>query len=135
MGCNKNMGVRGNWIYFAVLIVVIGVIIIGLYVFRSYYSSSIQAGEENIDVSIRIQGKKMFPDTLRVTQGSNVTLKITSDVEAVLHIHGAYNIEISLTPNRISNATFKAIYPGRHIIALHIDHDELEVGALEVIPR
>ncbi len=129
------MRVRGSWVYFAVLIIVIGVIVIGLYIFRTYYSGSIQTHEENVEVSIRIESKKMFPDTIRVAQGSNVTLKITSDVDAILHIHGAYNIEINLTADRISNVTFKAVYPGRAIIALHLDHDEIEVGVLEVIPR
>jgi len=121
--------------FLIVIPIIIIIIIIGAYlIYNTYLIQTPAPGEVFVDVTI--EGGKMTPSVIKVIQGSNVTLRIVSkDVEGVFHIHGGYNLEVKITKNTPAVISFKAAYPGRATIALHLDEKELELGVLEVTPR
>jgi hypothetical protein len=74
---------------------------------------------------------------LRVTQGDDVRLRVTSDTPTVLHLHG-YDIEKKVVPGEVTEFQFKARAAGRFSLSIHghgssHHHDPLLV--LEVHPR
>jgi hypothetical protein len=62
----------------------------------------------------RIQGA----DTLKVRQGEQVDVRITSDRPIVLHLHG-YEIETKVAPPQPALMSFKADVPGRFPVHEH----------------
>jgi hypothetical protein len=47
----------------------------------------------------------------KVAQGSQVTLRVTSDVKDEIHVHG-YDLKLDLTPGQSADLTFLARIPG-----------------------
>lgn len=72
------------------------------------------------------------PDTIRVRQGEDVLLSVTSDHADELHVHG-YDLHGKLLPGQPLELRFKAEHSGRFDIELH--HNDLALGALEVMPQ
>ncbi len=54
----------------------------------------------------------------QVPLGSTVTLEVTSDVDAVLHVHG-YEEELELTAGETTEKTFKASMTGAFEVETH----------------
>ena len=81
-----------------------------------------------------VEGKKLVsgPQTINVTEGDNVTIKITSDQEEELHIHG-YDSSVDLQKDIQAHLSFTANITGRFIYEL--EKSETEIGALEVLPK
>lgn len=69
---------------------------------------------------------------IRVRQGDEVALTITSDKADELHLHG-YDRHAHLAANTPSTLRLKAQRTGRFPFELHKSH--LELGTLEVHPR
>lgn len=69
---------------------------------------------------------------LRVQQGDEVTLHVTTDSADEFHLHG-YNLLVKLRPNETATLHFIAKLSGRFTYELH--KSDLELGALEVYPR
>jgi heme/copper-type cytochrome/quinol oxidase subunit 2 len=79
------------------------------------------------------QGKRISgPAVLKVQQGDDVVLQVTTDTADELHLHG-YNLLVKLLPNRAATLHFTAKLTGRFTYELH--KSDLELGALEVYPR
>jgi hypothetical protein len=76
--------------------------------------------------------KRSGPDVMQVSAGDDVILRITSDKADVLHVHG-YDLHARLEPGVPAVLHFKADRSGRFTLELH--HSNLELGALEVLPR
>jgi hypothetical protein len=72
------------------------------------------------------------PAILKVHQGDDVTLRITTDSAEEFHLHG-YNLHAQLTPERTATLRFTAKLTGRFTYELH--RSGLELGALEVYPQ
>jgi hypothetical protein len=72
------------------------------------------------------------PAILKVHQGDDVTLRITTDSAEEFHLHG-YNLHAQLTPERTATLRFAAKLTGRFVYELH--RSGLELGALEVYPQ
>ena len=81
-----------------------------------------------------IQGKKLVsgPATIKVTQGDEVTIKITSDESEEFHVH-AYDNSVELEPNKEATLTFTAKLSGR--FPFELENSKTEIGALEVQPK
>lgn len=71
-------------------------------------------------------------ETIRVNQGSTVTLVFTSDHADELHLHG-YDRTLKLAAKVPAELTFVAEHSGRFEFELHHQHRSL--GVLEVLPR
>lgn len=78
---------------------------------------------------------------LRVTKGSAVQLRLTSDTDGVIHLHG-YRLETKVTPGDTSELSFKAHATGRYRIEWHPaggdkqgNHHGPPLATLEVRPR
>lgn len=67
----------------------------------------------------------------KVTQGDEVTIRITSDVADELHVH-TYDLTADLVPGEPAELTFEAAIPGIHEVELEKRHQK--VLELEVAP-
>ena len=72
------------------------------------------------------------PSTLALTQGDLVVLRVRSDRDDELHVHG-YDLSLALSANQTGSLAFQADRSGRFDIELHQGGGE--IGALEVQPR
>ena len=76
------------------------------------------AGPEEVEIAVSLRDKQLAPRTIRVGQGDTVTLKIESDAQGSLHLHG-YDIEQEVTPGEVTDFVFVADAAGRYRIAFH----------------
>ena len=77
----------------------------------------------------------MTPSLVKVSQGDQVTLKITADMDAMLHIHG-YELAAMIAPGQTAELSFTANATGKFDIYLHESgQDAIALGSLEVYPR
>ena len=88
------------------------------------------------------------PPVLKVKQGDEVTLKVRSDKEGELHLHG-YDLDVGLVPGSVAELVFTANATGKFDFELHLAHGDEEeheeehekgeepinLGSLEVHPR
>jgi hypothetical protein len=72
------------------------------------------------------------PASLHVRQGEQVTLRIESNANDELHVHG-YDLKLAIKGGDPATLHFTASRSGRFGIELHKRHTEL--GALEVYPQ
>ncbi len=78
-------------------------------------------------------GKRISgPASFRVRQGEQVTLRIESDANDELHLHG-YDLKLAIRAGEPATLQFAASRSGRFGLELHKRHTEL--GALEVYPQ
>ena len=73
---------------------------------------------QDVEIEVSLQDKKLSPETLQVGQDDNVTLRIQSDAEGSLHLHG-YDIEKEVTPGEVAEFIFVADATGRYRLAFH----------------
>jgi hypothetical protein len=66
---------------------------------------------------------------VQVDVGSNVTIRITSDVAEGLHVHG-YDLKRDLTPGAPVELTFTADIPG--VFDVELEHAGLKIAELQV---
>ena len=91
------------------------------------------AGKGQVFDIVVQQGKRVSgPGVLKVQQGEDVTLHITTDSADEFHLHG-YNLLVQLRPHQTATLHFVAKLAGRFTYELH--KSDLELGALEVYPR
>jgi len=86
------------------------------------------------EFSIRISGSQPTDgvETMEVKQGDAVTIKLTSAVEAEVHLHG-YDFEVEIDPGGEQVITLTADVTGRFLI--EEEKTEAVLGYLEVAPR
>jgi heme/copper-type cytochrome/quinol oxidase subunit 2 len=89
-----------------------------------------QPQEQTFDLAI--QNGTMTPTEISVSEGNQVTFRITSDRPLEFHLHG-YDLEKEVEANQPAELAFDATTTGRFAIE---DHDtETELGTLLVQPR
>lgn len=71
-------------------------------------------------------------DIIKVEEGDEVTIYITSDEPEELHVHG-YDKSVELMPNQKSQLSFTADKTGRFIFEL--EKSGTDLGAIEVSPK
>lgn len=69
---------------------------------------------------------------LKVDQGDEVTLKITSDESEEFHVH-AYDVSVELVPDEQATLTFSAKISGR--FPFELEESKTELGVIEVQPK
>ena len=72
------------------------------------------------------------PVAMRVPEGEDVEIKVTSDRADEVHLHG-YDLHTELKANAPAALYFKATHTGRFDLELHKANQQL--GTLEVMPR
>jgi hypothetical protein len=84
-------------------------------------------------ITIEIAGGSVVGGVRRekVTQGDEVTLRVTSDVADELHVH-TYDVTADLEPGETVELTFPATIPGIHEVELEKRHQK--VLEIEVAP-
>lgn len=94
------------------------------------------AQPRSIDLLISNGALPADQQLVTVAQGDEVTLRLTSDKPAEVHLHG-YDIEEKLSPGIAVAQRFTAQATGRFPIELHGERhgDERVIGYLEVRPR
>ena len=88
-----------------------------------------------LEIPVEIFNGKINSD-ISITQGDQVNLKVTSDKDGVLHIHG-YDIKVDIFVDKTSSVEFVALATGSFKLALHEasddhgDHDHSSGGKKE----
>lgn len=93
------------------------------------------APESNVKTfELVIAGKKIVTglETLKVTQGDEVTIKITADENEEFHVH-AYDNSVELEKDKQAELSFVANLAGR--FSFELEKSKTELGALEVVPK
>ncbi len=113
---------------------VVGVVLVAI---AGFYMMSSSGGAVTApttkEFSLRVAQKALAegPRTLTVRQGDTVVIRITSDEEEELHMHG-YDRSVDLTPGIEATLTFVADASGRFVYEL--EKSKTVLGALEVLP-
>ncbi|MBI5621023.1 hypothetical protein HY949_04535 [Candidatus Gottesmanbacteria bacterium] len=83
---------------------------------------------------IIVKGKKIASnsDTMNVTEGDTVMMKITADEDEEFHLHG-YDKSVDLEKDKPTEFSLTANLTGRFIIEL--EKSKTDIGALEVSPK
>lgn len=92
--------------------------------------AAVVAAAQEFDFEIA-KGKVSGPPSLAVHQGQRVRIRVRSDREDELHLHG-YDLSAPLPAGEIVTLGFIADRGGRFELELH--HAQLQLGALEVQP-
>ena len=69
-------------------------------------------------VAVNFSGKQLTPETIRVTQGDNVTLNLETDRPGSFHVHG-YHLEKEAVVGEVTEFQFVADATGRFRITFH----------------
>lgn len=72
--------------------------------------------------------------SLSLTQGSTVELRLLSDRTGELHLHG-YDLELPVKAGEPALLSFSADHAGRFELELHSKAGHVDLGALEVQPQ
>lgn len=102
---------------------------------NSSSSASESAEEGNFKTfELVVRNRKLVsgPQTIQVTEGDNVDIRITVDEVEELHLHG-YDKAVELEKDKPADLKFNANLTGRFPYELEASHTEL--GALEVLPK
>ena len=116
------------------LLFLIGAIALLVGLFLIFKPQNQEADSNQKSFSLEIKDKKIVTGltTLKVSEGNNVTIKITNDETEEFHLHG-YDRSVDLVPNTETELTFTANLTGRFIFEL--ENSKTELGALEVQPK
>lgn len=87
---------------------------------------------QTFDLVVRSGHLTSGPSTIAVAKGDLVVLRVETDREDELHIHG-YDLSLRLHPRQTGSLAFQADRTGRFDVELH--HGGGEIAALEVQPR
>jgi heme/copper-type cytochrome/quinol oxidase subunit 2 len=83
-------------------------------------------------IDLAVEDGAMTPEEIEVGEGDRVRLRVTSDEQMEIHLHG-YDIEREITPGETATLSFEADLTGRFEIE---DHESEEVlGVIIVQPR
>ncbi len=88
--------------------------------------------EKTVDLVVRDGKLVSGSESLQVRQGDQVTLRIDSNFNDELHVHG-YDLKLRIKAGEPAVLHFAAARSGRFELELHRKHQQL--GALEVYPK
>lgn len=100
---------------------------------------------KELEILVKVSGKSMSPNIIKVKEGDLVTLKIEAEEEGGFHIH-TYDIEKDIESVEPTDLFFVADATGRFRITFHpleenedghhhAEKEEIDMGFLEVQPR
>jgi hypothetical protein len=93
---------------------------------------AVSAKPNILDIVVQRGRRISEPAVIKVHEGDEVTLHITTDRADELHLHG-YNLHVQVSPEKTAVLQFTAKLTGRFPYELH--KSELELGAVEVYPQ
>ena len=76
-------------------------------------------------IPVEIGAEQMSPETVRVSQGDTVTLKINSHQTGEFHLHG-YDLEQEVEADQVAEMLFVAAVTGRFRITFHRESEDHE---------
>ena len=85
-------------------------------------------------VELKVQHGRLVsgPELIKLTEGDKITLRVTSDTDDEMHLHG-YNLHLNLTAGQTGQLSLTANRSGRFEYELH--HAHAALGVIEVYPR
>jgi len=89
-------------------------------------------GRTTVELTVHHGRLVAGPAVIKLKQGDQVTLRVTSDTNDDLHVHG-YDLHLNLIAGQPAQLSFTADHSGRFEYELHHAHTDL--GAFEVYPR
>jgi heme/copper-type cytochrome/quinol oxidase subunit 2 len=89
-------------------------------------------GPQDRTFDVSIEGGEMSPDEISVNEGDRMTLRISSDEQMEVHVHG-YDVEREVGPGSTAKLHFEADLTGQFEIEDH--ESERELGVLQVRPQ
>jgi FtsP/CotA-like multicopper oxidase with cupredoxin domain len=89
-------------------------------------------GDTSVEIKVHHGRLVAGPAVIKLKQGDRVTLRVTSDSNDELHVHG-YDLHLNLIAGQQAQLSFTADHSGRFEYELHHAHTDL--GAFEVYPR
>lgn len=95
-------------------------------------TTSLELGVKIFELVIKDKKIVSGPETIKVTEGDETTIKITSDEAEEFHVH-AYDNSVELEPNKQVTLTFTANLTGR--FPFELEESKTDLGALEVQPK
>jgi hypothetical protein len=93
-----------------------------------------KAGRKEVDLTIRQGALPAEQRLIRVSQGDDVVLRLSTDAPLTVHLHG-YDIEKELKPGAVTTVWLVATATGRFPITRHGGGGETPLAYLEVQPR
>jgi hypothetical protein len=94
--------------------------------------SGMQSSKKVFELVVKDNKLVSGSETLTVNQGDNVTIKITSDTDGELHLHG-YDKSVEFKKGAMSELSFVAALTGH--FPFELEDTKTEIGALEVLPK
>lgn len=115
----------------------IGVVLIGILLIVIRFitpTKNTQPHQSEKKFVVKIQNKKLVSGlaTIRVIEGDKVLLTVYSDTNDELHLHG-YDKMIDLLASTPAMLRFTANITGH--FEYELEHERLEIGAIDVLPR
>jgi plastocyanin len=105
----------------------------GAWLYLSSASDQTNSQPTNKEFVLKVVEKKLVsgPSTLTARVGDTVTIKIMSDEDEELHVHG-YDRSVDITPGTEASLTLLADTSGR--FHFELEKSKTELGSLEVLP-
>ena len=95
-------------------------------------SSRVPPVANSFDFVVKHRERAAGPVAMKVREGEDVEIKVTSDVADEVHIHG-YDLHTAVNAGQPAVLYFKATHSGRFEVELH--KSNVTLGALEIQPR
>lgn len=93
---------------------------------------AIPAAEKSFEIVVKDGKLAGAPEKMQVRVGDQVTLRIQSNANDELHVHG-YDLKLRIKAGELATLQFAATRSGRFELELHRRHTP--AGALEVYPK
>lgn len=91
-----------------------------------------QDNSKSFDLVINNKKISKGSETIKVTQGDDVIINITSDEPEELHLHG-YDVSVQFEKDQAVQLKFNANLSGR--FPFELENSKVELGAVEVSPK
>ena len=93
---------------------------------------AIPPAEKSFDIVVKDGKLAGAPEKMQVRVGEQVTLRVQSNANDELHVHG-YDLKLRVKAGELATLQFAATRSGRFELELHRRHSP--AGALEVYPK
>jgi hypothetical protein len=93
-------------------------------------ASTQAAGERIVDIRIAARKPAGGVRTLRARQGERIVLRVLSDENVTIHVHG-YDAEQRVTPGTLAEIVLVARWVGRFPVTAHLPHASSDVHRRE----
>lgn len=117
------------------IILIVGILLLGGLFFISkpkQQNINTQVPPKTFDLVVKNKKLVSGPETIKVNQDEQIAIKITSNENDELHLHG-YNISVEFEKDTQAELSFTASISGRFVYEL--EKSKIDLGAVEVQPK